>query len=70
MQKDLARDFGGETHPKFMTVSLHNRLFGHPARSQGIERFLDYISGIKGVWICSRQEVAEHWREHHKPTLL
>jgi hypothetical protein len=50
-----------------MTVSLHNRLSGHPARSQGIERFLDYISGIDRVWICSRIEVARHWRENHRP---
>jgi len=57
----------GETHPKFMTVSLHMRLSGHPARSQGIERFLDYIAGIEGVWICSRLAVAKHWRDHHKP---
>jgi allantoinase len=60
----------GETHPKFMTISLHNRLSGHPARSQGIERFIDYVGGIEGVWFCSRLEVAWHWREHHKPVPL
>ncbi len=57
----------GEEHPKFMTVSLHNRLSGHPARSQGIERFLDYIGQIDRVWIASRVEVARHWHKHHKP---
>ncbi len=57
----------GEEHPKFMTVSLHNRLSGHPARSQGIERFLDYIGQIDRVWIASRVEVARHWHTHHKP---
>ena len=56
----------GEEHPKFMTVSLHNRLSGHPARSQGIERFLDYIAGIERVWICSRVDVAKHWHQHHR----
>lgn len=57
----------GEEHPKFMTVSLHNRLSGHPARSQGIERFLDYVSQIDRVWICSRLDVARHWHQHHRP---
>lgn len=57
----------GEEHPKFMTVSLHNRLSGHPARSQGVERFLDYIGGLDGVWIASRLAVAKHWHEHHRP---
>lgn len=57
----------GEEHPKFMTVSLHMRLSGHPARSQGIERFLDYIAGHDRVWICSRLAVAQHWHKHHRP---
>lgn len=57
----------GEAHPKLMTVSLHNRLSGHPARSQGIERFLDYIAPIDRVWITSRLDVARHWHQHHRP---
>jgi peptidoglycan/xylan/chitin deacetylase (PgdA/CDA1 family) len=57
----------GEEHPKFMTVSLHNRLSGHPARSQGVERFLDYVAQIDRVWIASRLDVARHWHQHHRP---
>ena len=57
----------GAEHPKFMTVSLHNRLSGHPARSQGIERFLDYVSQLDRVWIASRIDVARHWHQHHRP---
>ena len=57
----------GEEHPKFMTVSLHNRLSGHPARSQGIERFLDYVAQQDRVWMCSRLDVARHWHQHHRP---
>ena len=41
-----------------MTISLHNRLSGYPARSQGIERFIDYVGGIERVWFCSRLHVA------------
>jgi allantoinase len=57
----------GDEHPKFMTVSLHNRLSGHPARAQGIERFLDYVSELDRVWMCSRLDVARHWHQHHRP---
>jgi allantoinase len=57
----------GEEHPKLMTVSLHMRISGHPARSQGIERFVDYIAGLDDVWICSRLAVAQHWHQHHRP---
>lgn len=57
----------GEAHPKLMTVSLHLRLSGHPARSQGIERFLDYVAGQEGVWLCSREAVARHWHATHPP---
>jgi allantoinase len=57
----------GEAHPKLMTVSLHMRISGHPARSQGIERFIDYIARLDGVWICSRLAVAQHWHQHHRP---
>jgi allantoinase len=57
----------GAEHAKLMTVSLHMRVSGHPARSQGIERFLDYIAGMERVWICSRLAVAQHWYQNHQP---
>jgi putative urate catabolism protein len=55
----------GVCHPKMMTVSLHNRLSGHPARVQGIERFLDYIAMQPGVWLTRRVDIAKHWMSVH-----
>lgn len=55
----------GETQPKMMSVGLHMRLIGHPARAAGLERFLDYVSGFKGVWITRRIDIAQHWRDTH-----
>lgn len=55
----------GETRPGFMSVGLHLRLIGHPARSAGLERFLDYIAGHPGVWVCRRVDVARHWIRQH-----
>jgi peptidoglycan/xylan/chitin deacetylase (PgdA/CDA1 family) len=55
----------GETQPKMMSVGLHMRLVGHPARASGLERFLDYVMGHEGVWITRRLDIAQHWRAHH-----
>lgn len=49
-----------------MSVGLHPRLIGHPARIKGLEQFLDCLVGLKNqVWVCQRLDVAEHWLQHH-----
>jgi allantoinase len=55
----------GETQPRVMSVGLHMRLVGHPSRSAGIERFLDYVTKQTDVWICRRVDIARHWLQHH-----
>ena len=55
----------GETQPRMMSVGLHLRLIGHPARLAGLERFLDYVVEHNAVWVCRRLDVARHWMEHH-----
>lgn len=55
----------GRTQPKMMSVGMHQRLLGHPARAAGLERFLDYVGRHHGVWVTRRIEIAEHWRQHH-----
>jgi peptidoglycan/xylan/chitin deacetylase (PgdA/CDA1 family) len=53
--------------PKLMSVSLHLRVSGHPARAMALERFLEHVSKHRDVWICRRRDVAGHWREHFPP---
>ena len=55
----------GATAPKMMSVGLHARVIGHPARAGGLERFLDHVARASGVWVCRRDAIAEHWRQHH-----
>ncbi|WP_366657888.1 allantoinase PuuE [Fodinicurvata sp. EGI_FJ10296] len=55
----------GAMHPKMMSVGLHMRLVGHPARAAALARFLDYVGGFPDVWICGRADIARHWRDHH-----
>ncbi|MDA2891507.1 allantoinase PuuE [Mycolicibacterium sp. BiH015] len=56
---------GGEGHPKMLSVGLHCRLAGRPARSRSLERFLDHVQSHEGVWLARRIEIAEHWRTVH-----
>ena len=56
----------GETYPKMMSIGLHCRLIGRPGRIQSLLKFLDYIQQFKDVWICKRNEIAEHWYQNYK----
>lgn len=58
----------GATAPKMMSVSLHLRVSGHPGRSAGVARFLDYVMRHEGVWVSRRIDVARHWQATHPPT--
>ncbi|BAU74120.1 polysaccharide deacetylase family protein [Metapseudomonas furukawaii] len=51
----------GERHPKLMSVGLHGRISGHPARTLALARFLDHVQGHGEVWVCRREDVARHW---------
>jgi allantoinase len=55
----------GAMHPKMMSVGLHMRLIGHPARAAGLERLLDHIGKHKDVWITRREDIARHWIKTH-----
>ncbi|MFI4996310.1 MAG: hypothetical protein ACHQAQ_11065 [Hyphomicrobiales bacterium] len=57
----------GKTQPKMMSVGLHMRVIGHPARAAGLERFLDYVMRFEGVWIARRADIAGHWAKAHPP---
>ena len=58
-------DPAGLDRPKMLSVGLHCRLVGRPARAAALARFLDYIQGHQGVWITRRIDIAEHWRATH-----
>jgi allantoinase len=50
----------GVRRPKMMSIGLHPRISGRPARAEALRRFLDYIHD-KNVWICRRQDIATFW---------
>lgn len=51
--------------PRMMTVSLHSRISGQPARFEAVVRFLDLVAGYSDVWISGRSDIAKHWISVH-----
>ena len=56
-------DPAGLNQPKMLSIGLHCRLVGRPARAAALARFLDYVQSHDNVWITRRIDIAEHW--HH-----
>ena len=55
----------GIDRPKIMSIGLHDRLVGRPARAVGLVKFLEHVRQHDRVWFCSGQDIAEHWRKTH-----
>lgn len=55
----------GETAPKMLSIGMHCRILGRPGRFKALQRFLDYVQSHDRVWICRRNDIAEHWYAHH-----
>lgn len=54
----------GANQPKMLSIGLHCRLIGRPARLMALQRFIEYILAHEQVWICTREEIARHWQTH------
>ena len=58
-------DPAGLDAPKMLSIGLHCRLIGRPARAAALARFLDYVRAHDKVWITRRIDIANHWRTQH-----
>ena len=58
----------GADRPRMMSVGLHCRLVGRPARARALQRFLDHIAKHDRVWVARRLDIAEHWAAVHPAT--
>lgn len=58
-------DPDGLNQPKMLSIGLHCRIVGRPARAAALARFLDYVQKHDKVWIARRIDIAEHWRQIH-----
>ncbi len=55
------REEGG----RMMSVGLHGRIAGKPARARAVARFLDHVVASGDAWIARRIDIARHWMEVH-----
>jgi allantoinase len=58
---------GAAGSPKMLSIGLHCRLVGRPARVAALERFLDHVQAHDKVWIARRMDIARHWITHFPP---
>jgi putative urate catabolism protein len=52
---------------RMMSIGLHCRLAGRPGRASAVAKFLDRLADYDDVWVATRLDIAEHWRETHPP---
>lgn len=64
---DLLYAEGAAGSPKMLSIGLHCRLVGRPARTAALERFLDHVQGHDRVWITRRVDIARHWAAQFPP---
>lgn len=50
---------------RMMSVGLHGRIAGRPARAAAVMRFLEHVLASGDAWIARRIDIARHWLEVH-----
>jgi allantoinase len=55
------REEGG----RMMSVGLHGRIAGRPARARAVARFADHVMASGDAWIARRIDIARHWLAEH-----
>jgi len=58
---DQLREEGG----RMMSIGLHGRVAGRPARARAVARFVDHVLASGDAWIARRIDIARHWIEAH-----
>jgi putative urate catabolism protein len=58
-------DPAGRDAPKMLSIGLHARIAGRPARTASLARFVDYARSHEDVWFARRIDIARHWMLEH-----
>jgi putative urate catabolism protein len=58
---EMLREEGG----RMMSVGLHGRVAGRPARALAVARFVDHVLASGEAWIARRIDIAHHWLAEH-----
>lgn len=51
----------GHRTPRMLSIGLHLRIIGRPARMPGLEAILEYVARTQGIWVARRRDIASHW---------
>jgi peptidoglycan/xylan/chitin deacetylase (PgdA/CDA1 family) len=51
----------GGTRPRMLSIGLHLRIIGRPARMAGLEAVLEHVARTPGIWVARRRDIAAHW---------
>ena len=54
----------GASQPKMLSIGLHCRIVGRPARMAALKRFIEYVQSHDKVWLATREDIAKHWQTH------
>ncbi|MBE2992235.1 allantoinase PuuE [Sphingomonas sp. CFBP 13603] len=50
---------------RMMSVGLHARIAGRPARALALAKFIDHVIASGDAWVARRIDIARHWMEVH-----
>jgi peptidoglycan/xylan/chitin deacetylase (PgdA/CDA1 family) len=59
---DRLREDGDDVR-RMMSIGLHPRITGNPARADGLARFIDYAQSLGDVWFARRIDIAKTFME-------
>ena len=51
----------GNRTPRMLSIGLHLRIIGRPARMPGLEAILEHVARTQGIWVARRRDIASHW---------
>jgi len=51
----------GASAPRMLSVGLHLRMIGRPARMKALDAILRHLRDSDMAWIATREQIARHW---------
>lgn len=48
-----------------LSIGLHGRIVGKPARAAALARFVDHVLASGDAWVARRIDIARHWLQVH-----
>ncbi len=51
----------GAQAPRMLSVGLHLRMIGRPARMKALELILQHLANRGTAWVATREQIARHW---------